>query len=104
MLFFFRLMGRLPLPLLHALGWLLGWLIWLLDPTYRQRWRDHTAQAGLAGRVRWASVGAAGQQMAELPRIWFGPGAAALGRGAAHRSGSARGPGAAVSDTAPGLL
>jgi len=72
MLFFFRLMGRLPLPLLHALGWLLGWLIWLLDPTYRQRWRDHTAQAGLAGRVRWASVGAAGQQMAELPRIWFG--------------------------------
>jgi len=72
MLTFFKLMGRLPLPLLHALGWCLGWLIWLLSSTYRQRWRAHTAQAQLERRVRWASVGAAGQQMAELPRIWFG--------------------------------
>ena len=65
-------MGRLPLPLLQALGWVLGWLVWLLGRTYRQRWRAHTAQAGLAWRQRWASVGAAGQQMAELARIWFG--------------------------------
>jgi len=72
MLTFFKLMGRLPLPLLHALGWCLGWLIWLLDPTYRQRWREHTAQAQLGRGARWASVGAAGQQMVELPRIWFG--------------------------------
>jgi len=72
MLTFFKLLGRLPLPLLHALGWCLGWLIWLLGPTYRRRWREHTAQARLGRGVRWASVGAAGQQMAELPRIWFG--------------------------------
>ena len=72
MLTFFKLMGRLPLPLLHALGWGLGWLIWLLGATYRQRWREHTAQAQLGPRARWASVGAAGQQMAELARIWFG--------------------------------
>jgi len=61
-----------PLPLLHALGWLAGWLTWLASPTYRQRWRENTRQAGLRGRARWVSIGEAGKQIAELPRLWFG--------------------------------
>ena len=67
----FRTLGRWPLPALHALGWLGGWLVWLASPTYRRRWREHTRRAALRGWARWASVGAAGQQVAELlHRCW----------------------------------
>jgi len=61
-----------PLPLLHLLGWIGGWLTWLASSTYRQRWRENTRQAGLRGRARWTSVGEAGKQIAELSRLWFG--------------------------------
>lgn len=80
----FLLLARWPLAALHALGWLGGWAVWLGSPTYRRRWREHTRQAGLRGRVRWASVGAAGQQVAELPRLWFGPPVPVGWEGAAH--------------------
>ena len=29
----FKALARLPLPLLHILGALAGWLVWLLSPT-----------------------------------------------------------------------
>ena len=32
MLSVFRFLARWPLPLLHAVGWGLGWLAWLLAP------------------------------------------------------------------------
>lgn len=80
----FRTLGRWPLPALHALGWLGGWLVWLASPTYRRRWREHTRRAAMRGWARWASVGAAGQQVAELPRLWFGPPVPVGWRGAAH--------------------
>jgi len=34
-----RLAGKLPLPLLHALGSVLGWLIYGISPTYRRNLR-----------------------------------------------------------------
>ncbi|MEY5098222.1 MAG: hypothetical protein RJA36_941 [Pseudomonadota bacterium] len=73
-----------PLPLLHALGWAAGWLTWLASPAYRRRWRDNTRQAGLRGYARWASVGEAGKQVAELPRLWFGAPVAVRWDGAQH--------------------
>lgn len=80
----FWLFARWPLVALHALGWLGGWAVWLASPTYRRRWAEHTRLAGLCGRERWASVGAAGQQVAELPRLWFGPPVPVGWEGAAH--------------------
>ena len=62
-----------PLWLLHGLGWGLGWLVWLTAPLYRQRWRAHTQLAGLSAAQARASIGAAGQQVLELPKVWFGP-------------------------------
>ena len=80
----FLLLARWPLWALHVLGWLGGWVVWLASPTYRRRWSAHTRLAGLRGRARWASVGAAGQQVAELPRLWFGPPVPVGWEGAAH--------------------
>lgn len=84
MLLLFRRLGLLPLGVLHALGWLLGWLIWLSSPAYRQRWTSHTALADIHGAERWASVGEAGKQILELPRLWFGKPVPIGWQGAAH--------------------
>jgi len=84
MLRLFKWLARWPLSLLHALGWLGGWLTWLAVPAYRHRWQDHTLLAGLRGWARWASVGEAGKQVAELPRLWFGAPVSVQWQGAAH--------------------
>lgn len=84
MLLLFRVLGRIPLPVLHGLGWGLGWLVWLFVPAYRRRWREHTGLAGLRRRERWLSVGEAGKQVLELPRLWFGPPLRVGWEGAAH--------------------
>jgi len=84
MLILFRCLGLLPLGFLHAMGWLLGWGIWLGSSAYRQRWDDNTRQAGVTGPERWASVGEAGKQMLELPRLWFGRPVRVGWEGAAH--------------------
>lgn len=72
LLLLFRFLAHWPLPVLHALGWCLGWLAWLGSPTYRRRWAENTRRAGVSGGERWAAVGEAGKQVAELPRLWFG--------------------------------
>lgn len=84
MLFLFKFLGRWPLPVLHLLGVLGGWLAWLLVPGYRRRWAENTALAGVQGRARWASIGEAGKQVAELPRLWFGAPVPVGWEGAAH--------------------
>jgi KDO2-lipid IV(A) lauroyltransferase len=68
----FRFLAVLPLPLLHALGAVLGWLAFLLSPTYRRRFLANAAQAGYSlGTVR-AAVGHSGRLLGEAPRLWFG--------------------------------
>ncbi|MFD0669129.1 lysophospholipid acyltransferase family protein [Ramlibacter sp. MAHUQ-53] len=72
MLSLFRLLSHVPLPLLHGLGAALGWLVFLLSPTYRRRLVEHAAQAGYPfARVRPA-VGHIGRMVGELPRLWMG--------------------------------
>ncbi len=68
----FRWLAAWPLPLLHALGWLGGWLAWLTSPAYRRRWAHNAALAGVGLRARLASIGEAGKLSAELPRLWLG--------------------------------
>jgi len=79
MLQLFRLLSRLPLRLLHGLGWLAGWLTYAASPTYRQRFQSNVAIAGLPwGRARPA-IAEAGRMIAELPWLWLRPASEPLG-------------------------
>lgn len=73
MVFLFRLSSRLPLRLVHAVGAALGWLTYLVSPTYRRHLRENMAQAGITPALRGEAVMEAGKQMLELPRIWLRP-------------------------------
>ena len=66
-------LSRRPLRLLHAAGGWLGWLPYLLSPSYRSRLRQNTATAGLDARQRRAAVAEAGRMVLELPRLWLRP-------------------------------
>ncbi len=68
----FRLLSFLPLPMLHNLGALLGWVAWLASPTYRRHLRDNAGLAG-AGAATGAAVAEAGKSLLELPKIWLRP-------------------------------
>jgi len=68
----FRLLSKLPLPALHALGATLGWLVYLASPSYRQRLTDNIARAGYA-RHRSAAIAESGKSILELAFVWCAP-------------------------------
>jgi len=69
-----RLIGKLPLPLLHALGSVLGWAMYGMSPTYRRSLRANLQQAGYTdARIRREAIASAGKMLAELPALWFRP-------------------------------
>ncbi len=68
----FRCFSYCPLWLLHAIGWVLGWLAFVLSPTYRTRLRAHARLAGYRFAQVRGAVGHAGRMAAELPRLWQG--------------------------------
>lgn len=72
MITLFRAMSWLPLWLLHGLGWVVGWLVFLLSAIYRRRFMAHVVLAGLSKRRWLPAVGQAGMLVAELPRLWMG--------------------------------
>lgn len=65
----FRVLSVFPLPLLHALGSALGWLVYLASPSYRRRLDANLAQAGY-GQYRNAAVAEAGKAIVELAFVW----------------------------------
>jgi KDO2-lipid IV(A) lauroyltransferase len=65
----FRVLSVFPLPLLHALGSALGWLVYLASPSYRRRLDANLAQAGY-GHCRNAAVAEAGKAIVELAFVW----------------------------------
>ena len=73
MLTLFRFFSHWPLSALHALGGALGWLVWVVSPGYRQRFRANVAQAGLPFDVARPAIAEAGRFVAELPRLWLRP-------------------------------
>jgi KDO2-lipid IV(A) lauroyltransferase len=77
--FLFRLLAYLPLPVLHNLGALLGWLAYGLSPTYRRHLRENTALAGVEA-VRGAAVAEAGKTLLESPKLWLRPQDEVVGR------------------------
>jgi len=69
---FFKIFSRLPLGLAQALGGLLGWCVFVASATYRRRFLAQARQAGLSVAQWRSAVAAAGQLVAELPRLWLG--------------------------------
>jgi KDO2-lipid IV(A) lauroyltransferase len=65
----FRALSRLPLPALHTLGSVLGWVVYLASPSYRRRLRENICRAGYAGHLH-AAISEAGKSILELPFIW----------------------------------
>lgn len=72
--FLMSLVARFPLPILHALGALLGWAIYGLSPTYRRHLRENLQAAGYTdAATRRAAIAGAGCMIAELPAVWLRP-------------------------------
>lgn len=72
----FRLLGRLPLRLLHALGTLFGWTAYLASPTYRRHTQENLALAygpAEAAAILPAAIAQAGRGVLELPWLWTRP-------------------------------
>ena len=72
MILLFRFFSVWPLWALHALGAVLGWVVFALSPTYRRHLLAHAAQANVSRADALASVAEAGKMVAELPRLWMG--------------------------------
>jgi len=84
MITLFKLLSHCPLWLLHGMGAALGWLVFLVSPTYRRRFMANARQAGLAWRQWLGAVGEGGKLVAELPRLWMGNPVRTLWQGAEH--------------------
>ena len=74
----------LPLGLMQALGWISGWLAFAVSTPYRQQFLANASQAGMGWSKVAGAVGAAGQLLAELPRLWFGAAPSVQWRGSEH--------------------
>jgi KDO2-lipid IV(A) lauroyltransferase len=68
----FRLLSVFPLPVLHALGAALGWLVYLASPSYRRRLRSNLELAGYGAHLR-AAIAESGKAIVELPFVWCAP-------------------------------
>jgi KDO2-lipid IV(A) lauroyltransferase len=72
----FRLLSWLPLPVLHGIGLVLGWMIYLTPGRHRARLRNNLLQSGLLashpGLLRQV-VGETGKGLLELAFVWQRP-------------------------------
>jgi len=66
----FRFLSFFPLPVLHGIGAGLGWLVYLVSPSYRRRLQENIRQAGFVEHT-YRAVAEAGKSMLELPFIWY---------------------------------
>jgi KDO2-lipid IV(A) lauroyltransferase len=84
MITLFKLLSHCPLWLLHGMGVVLGWLVFLASPTYRRRFVANAHQARLGWRQWLGAVGEGGKLVAELPRLWLGSATRIWWDGAEH--------------------
>ncbi|ADE10420.1 lysophospholipid acyltransferase family protein [Sideroxydans lithotrophicus] len=79
MVIVFDVLARLPLWLLHRIGTLLGWVVYLSSGRYARRLRANLQSAGLADsrdgyrKLVRANVSEAGKGIMELPWVWRRP-------------------------------
>ena len=70
-MFFVRWISGWPLGLLHAVGGLLGWLVWLAPPPHRRRLRENAELARVPASAWRRSIAEAGRMVAETPWLWL---------------------------------
>ena len=68
----FQLLSKLPLIALHLIGAVIGWLVYLLSPSYRRKLKENLIRAGYQGHLSQA-IRESGKSMFELPFIWCAP-------------------------------
>ena len=79
MMFLFRLLARLPLPLLHGLGVVLGWLIYWAPGRHAARMRNNLVESGVCTpgrdcrRLLRRAIGESGKGIIELAAVWLRP-------------------------------
>jgi KDO2-lipid IV(A) lauroyltransferase len=79
MLMLLRLLARLPLRFYHALGGVLGWIVYWASPRYASRLRENLRASGVcADNAHYrlllrSAIGEAGRQGIEILPIWFRP-------------------------------
>lgn len=74
----------LPLAVLHGLGWLLGWGVFVASGVYRKRFLANAHQAGIGMHDWLSAVGEGGKLVSELPRLWLGRPVPVQWEGAQH--------------------
>ncbi|MHB1094020.1 lysophospholipid acyltransferase family protein [Thiobacillus sp.] len=78
-MFLFKLLARLPLPLLHALGIALGWLTYWAPGRHSGRMRNNLFDSGLCtpgrdcDRLLRQTIGESGKAFVELLPVWLRP-------------------------------
>lgn len=79
MIVLFDVLARLPLWMLHRIGALLGWLIWLSSRRYSSRLRENLRLSGVAAdeaalrRLLRINIREMGKGVTELPWVWRRP-------------------------------
>ncbi|HEY9097452.1 MAG TPA: lysophospholipid acyltransferase family protein [Thiobacillus sp.] len=79
MIFLFKLLARLPLPVLHGLGIALGWIIYWAPGRHSGRMRNNVFDSGVCTpgrdckRLLRQSIGEAGKAIIELLPVWLRP-------------------------------
>ncbi|WP_296750016.1 lipid A biosynthesis lauroyl acyltransferase, partial [Thiobacillus sp.] len=79
MMFLLKLVARLPLPLLHGAGIVLGWLLYWSPGRYAARVRNNLFDSGICvpglgcRALLRKSIGEAGKAMIELLPVWLRP-------------------------------
>jgi KDO2-lipid IV(A) lauroyltransferase len=79
MVILFDVLARLPLPVLHRLGAVLGWMIYLGSRRYAARLKENLEQAGLVRsesqrrELLHANIREMGKGVMELPWVWRRP-------------------------------
>ena len=67
-----RVLAALPLPVLHFVGILVGWLVYFGSPRFRRYLHENLAAAGYRdAALRRAAVAETGKSAMELPAIWM---------------------------------
>jgi Kdo2-lipid IVA lauroyltransferase/acyltransferase len=78
-IFLFKLLARLPLPLLHGIGIVLGWMIYWAPGRHAERMRNNLFDSGLCApghdckRLLRQAIGESGKAVAELLPVWLRP-------------------------------
>lgn len=79
MMFLLKLLARLPLPVLHGIGIMLGWLIYWVPGRHSGRLRNNLLDSGLCApgqecrRLLRQTIGESGKAIIELLPVWLRP-------------------------------